>query len=727
MLHLRGCHPGRIRHALRELPETLDETYERTLREINKANWELAHRLFQCVAVASRPLRVEELAEFLAFDFNASPTPRFIEGWRLEDPIIVVQSTCRSFLVVIDIGGSQYIQFSHLSVKEFLTSSRLAEANQDISRYHVSMTPAHTLVANACLGILLHLNKDVPAKAWLGTLLPLDENVAEDALHKFPLASYAALHWTDHARFEGVSRNVEDGMNILLDLCNPHLALWISLHNTELPSWKLFKRGSRPLPTIGTPLHYATICGLHAFVKVLIDEHLHDVDFRDFKNMTPLHMASLRGYEQVARVLLECGADVTAQNDDSETPLHVASKEGHLQVVRVLLKHGASTSARDKVGSTPLHLALQPRGVEDPHVNTGVDSGAKDEDENRLAQLYEALQAGTVSYLFPQRASVHITCDPLSTLSFHPNPEAGTIARDKSEWSNLASHSGHEEVALLLVKHGSDPTARNTHGYSPLYFASLNGYMGVVQCLVEHGADLTVKDNEGWALLHLASNNGHVEVARFLLEHRADPTAKGNSGWTPLHGAARSGHIKVVQLLVEHGTDPTAQYDGGVTPLHLASQNGHVELVQFLVEHGVDPTAQLKDGWSSLHLSSQSGHIDIVQFLVEHGADPAIQSQDGATPLHLASQEGHVGIVQFLVDHGGDLTAKHETGWNPLHVASLFGRVEIVEFLLDHGADMTAQDKAGSTPLHLASLDLISQALASQDWASQTLVSQNAL
>ena len=51
-------------------PETLDETYERTLREINLANRELTHRLFQFVAVAVRPLRIEELAELLTFDFD---------------------------------------------------------------------------------------------------------------------------------------------------------------------------------------------------------------------------------------------------------------------------------------------------------------------------------------------------------------------------------------------------------------------------------------------------------------------------------------------------------------------------------------------------------------------------------------------------------------------------------------------------------------------------------
>ncbi|KAH9953489.1 hypothetical protein BC827DRAFT_1297514 [Russula dissimulans] len=45
---------------LDELPETLDETYERILRDIHK-----------CLAAAVRPLRVEELAEVLAIDFDA--------------------------------------------------------------------------------------------------------------------------------------------------------------------------------------------------------------------------------------------------------------------------------------------------------------------------------------------------------------------------------------------------------------------------------------------------------------------------------------------------------------------------------------------------------------------------------------------------------------------------------------------------------------------------------
>src|SRR6266850_1584778 len=61
--------------------------------DLGEANWELAHRLLQCVAVASRPLRIEELADFLGFDFAAGPIPGVHDGWLLEDPIDAVLST----------------------------------------------------------------------------------------------------------------------------------------------------------------------------------------------------------------------------------------------------------------------------------------------------------------------------------------------------------------------------------------------------------------------------------------------------------------------------------------------------------------------------------------------------------------------------------------------------------------------------------------------------------
>ena len=79
---LRNCFPSNLRRVLEELPKSLDETYKRILKEINNSNQKQAHRLLQCLAVASRPLRVEELAEVLAFDLDTGRIPILNADWR---------------------------------------------------------------------------------------------------------------------------------------------------------------------------------------------------------------------------------------------------------------------------------------------------------------------------------------------------------------------------------------------------------------------------------------------------------------------------------------------------------------------------------------------------------------------------------------------------------------------------------------------------------------------
>jgi hypothetical protein len=81
---LRQCFPPSVRRILKELPDSLDETYERILREIRKPNQGHARQLLQCLVVAVRPLRVEELAEVLAFDFNIEGIPKLNLAGRIK-------------------------------------------------------------------------------------------------------------------------------------------------------------------------------------------------------------------------------------------------------------------------------------------------------------------------------------------------------------------------------------------------------------------------------------------------------------------------------------------------------------------------------------------------------------------------------------------------------------------------------------------------------------------
>ena len=125
-----------------------------------KGTRKLAHRLLQCLAVAVRPLLLEELAEVLSFDFDDAPggIPKLNADWRREDQEQALLSTCSSLITVVHDGGSRVIQFSHFPVKEFLMSDRLATGGGDISFHHILLEPAHTILAQACLGVLLHLD-----------------------------------------------------------------------------------------------------------------------------------------------------------------------------------------------------------------------------------------------------------------------------------------------------------------------------------------------------------------------------------------------------------------------------------------------------------------------------------------------------------------------------------------------------------------------------------------
>ena len=533
MIYICNCVPARIRHALAELPETLDETYERTLREINKENWKFAHRLFQFVAVASRPLRVEELADLLAFDFEAGPIPKFHEDWRLEDPVDAVLSACSSLLTVADVEGFPVVQFCHFSLKEFFTSTRLAEANDIIlRRYHISMTRAHTLASLACLGILLHLDKDV---------------VTGNSLKDLPLAEYAAKYWVDHIRFGDVSRNVDDGMKQLFDPSKPHLSICLWIHNPISPQ---NERAERPLPPPGLPLHYAASWGLHSVVEFLIIEHPQDVNSRILvDNATPLHLASRYGHIKVAGFLLERGADLTAQNKDKETPLHVASRWGDVEVAGVLIERGADVSAQDKDGETPLHLASRWGDVEVARtlIERGADVSAQDKDGET----------------------------PL----------------------HVASRWGDVKVARVLIEHGAGVLVQDKDGETPLHLASRWGEVGVARMLIERGADVSAQNELGETPLYLASRWEHVEVAHMLIEHGADATSQNKERKTPLHLASTHSYrttpqrlAEVARIPLEHGANITVQDNDGLTPLDLASQdNGLGEIADVLIEHGASP------------------------------------------------------------------------------------------------------------------------------------------
>jgi hypothetical protein len=275
---LRRSFPESIKSFLRDLPESLDETYGRTLLGIDKEKRKYTQRLFQCLTVSIRPLCVEELAEIIAVRLDEAEIPIFDPKWRPRDAKEAVLSACSSLVSIVDIAGSQTVQFSHFSIKEFLTSERLAKAEQPLSCYHISPEHAHATLARASLSVLLHL----------------DDKIDRDAIRHFPLAPYAAQHWIDHVRFGNVSSQVQGMTEHLFNPSKSHFATWVWLYDFD-HHWLEPMPETRPTQPSATPLYYASLCGLRSLVENFVVTHPHDVNARGGVFDSPLQAASANG------------------------------------------------------------------------------------------------------------------------------------------------------------------------------------------------------------------------------------------------------------------------------------------------------------------------------------------------------------------------------------------------------------------------------------------------
>lgn len=73
---------------------------------------------------------------------------------------------------------------------------------------------------------------------------------------------------------------------------------------------------------------------------------------------TLLHIAAGDGYDKVASLLLNLGADVNAYSNSRGTPLHMAADHSHQDIVRLFVGHGSDVNAIDLSRRTPLHYAV---------------------------------------------------------------------------------------------------------------------------------------------------------------------------------------------------------------------------------------------------------------------------------------------------------------------------------------------------------------------------------
>ena len=514
-----------VKKALKSLPKTLDETYERILQRIPENRSSDALRILQWLIFSARPLRVEEVAELLVSNPDMKNCEFNVERRPFNPKDIVTY--CGSLVTVQGSSGAQEtLRLAHFSVQEFLVSDRIIASR--CAYYSVVRQSANILIARTCLIYLTEIHKQKLS--------------VKDMVRVFSLAKYAASYWAAHIRAAEVAENDDIYKQTVCFLeCERARYNWIQLLQ-PYRSWEGHNIAQKS--RLGSPpLYYASMLGLNESVKILLKKGA-DVNAQRGYYGNALQAASGEGREAVVQLLLEKGADVNAQGGKYGNALQAASSDGHEAVVQLLLEKGADVNAHGGDYGNALQAASW--GGHEAVVQLLLEKGA---DVNAQDGYYgNALRAASSG---GHEAVVQLLLEKGADVNVQGGKYGNAL--------HAASSGGHEAVVQLLLEKGADVNAQGGYYGNPLQAASWRGHEAVVQLLLEKGADVNAHGGDYGNALQAASWEGHEAVVQLLLEKGADVNAQVGYYGNPLLAASWGGYEAVVQLLLEKGADVNAQ------------------------------------------------------------------------------------------------------------------------------------------------------------------------
>ncbi|XP_066532025.1 transient receptor potential cation channel, subfamily N, member 1 [Hoplias malabaricus] len=433
------------------------------------------------------------------------------------------------------------------------------------------------------------------------------------------------------------------------------------------------------------PLLLAVEAGNIGVVKELLSSQTEpQLQFQRTENGdTALHISCRRRDIEMAKVLVESGANLDFQNDEGQTPLHIAAWEGDEAILKFFYQNKANPNIADKMDRSPLHIAA----------------------ERGHTSVVEILTEKFRSSVLPR-------------------------TKDGSTLLHIASQCGHPDTALTLLKKGVPLHMPNKSGAVCLHSAAKRGHSAVVKSLLLKGAQVDTTTKDGQTALHIAVENCKPQVVQMLLGFGAQVQLRGGKDLeTPLHVAARVKEgEKVAEMLLKSGAEVNAEQENGETAMHVAARHGALQMMRALTEEGADLTWRSKAGENPLHVAVRHCHAHMVEAILNYltnersreEAELCVrqENQRGETALHLAAElknemvhreEEDVLIIRTLMEYKADVTAAtRKLGETPLHYCARVGNAAVLQEMLSNVPSSRVQTainkhaKNGRSPLLLA-------------------------
>jgi ankyrin len=257
---------------------------------------------------------------------------------------------------------------------------------------------------------------------------------------------------------------------------------------------------------------------------------------------TALLFAVRMGDARSVRVLLDAGADVNDAAEDGFSALTLAAVRGHVDVAKLLLEWGADATASGP-GFTALHWAA---GTWETTLTTSdiTTERAGNHEWNTLG----GLKAGKLELV---KKLVAYGAEPNARMRAAPTRAGSTKNPSLPELVGatpffLAAMAGDAAVMQALLDGGADPALTTKVGSTALMAAAGAGRMlgettmtqekvrGAAALALKTGADVNAVDSYGNTALHYAAYHRLDTVVEFLVEKGARFDVKNKFGETPL-------------------------------------------------------------------------------------------------------------------------------------------------------------------------------------------------
>lgn len=104
-------------------------------------------------------------------------------------------------------------------------------------------------------------------------------------------------------------------------------------------------------------IHHAAYGNEYDVIEILSSGQVKsDINAVNYRRQTALHIAINKAHIEVARLLIELGADTNLQDADGDTPLHDAISKRSEEIVDMLLKTNIDFLLCNKNGFNPIQL-----------------------------------------------------------------------------------------------------------------------------------------------------------------------------------------------------------------------------------------------------------------------------------------------------------------------------------------------------------------------------------